>query len=82
MAIQRKGNPFLYKLEDKLTKNYNSVLHQEELLWFHTLTKVKHKYNKVDAFLNNEGQWINDQGMLKEMAFSFYDKPFKAEEMN
>lgn len=33
-AIQRRSNPHLYKLEEDLTREYNRVLYQEQLLWF------------------------------------------------
>lgn len=98
-TIQRRGNPYLYKLEEKLTREYNTVLQQEELFWFpkarmdwlkkrnkntsyfHTITKVRRKCNKMDAVLNNGGLWVYDQAILKEMAYSFYNKLFRREDI-
>lgn len=96
-AIQNKGNPFLFKFKEKLTREYNVVLLQEELFWFqkaranwlehgnkntsffHTTTKIRRRFNKVEALQNKKGQWVYDQTTLKEMAFSFYETLFKEE---
>lgn len=33
MALTRKPSSFLYSLEQRLTQEYNTILHQEYLFW-------------------------------------------------
>lgn len=72
--INQNGNSHhLHDLEEQLTREYNSILNQEEIFWFqkartewldcgdrnikyfHTLTRIKRKANKVEALVNEDG---------------------------
>lgn len=49
--------------------------------YYHTVTKVKRKFNRVEALMDSEGQWIYDNKALKNIAFDFYQKLFEEELM-
>lgn len=49
--------------------------------YFHTVTRIRRKVNKVEALIGGDGQWIYEADTLKGIAFTFYKK-FKEEGSN
>lgn len=73
MAVQRRSNPFLHKLEEELTRKYNTVLYQEELFWFQNArmewlekwnrnTNYFHSTTKIKRRHNKVEALLNSEG--------------------
>ena len=85
----------LIKLEAKLRVEMESVLNDEEMLWFqksraeaicdtdrntryfHLTTIIRRKRNKVEALMDEEGNWITDGEKVKVMVREFWSNLFQ-----
>ena len=89
--------PHLIKLESKLRKEMESVLNDEEMLWFqksrldairdgdrntryfHLSTIIRRKRNKIEALLDDAGNWVTDSEAVKDMVSNFWSRLFQEE---
>lgn len=87
----------LLRLEEKLKKELNEILVQEEMLWkqksriewlkegdrntkfFHTTMLIRRRRNRVDALLDDNGEWVTEKEQLKKVAIGFYTRLFTSE---
>ncbi|CAL1405364.1 unnamed protein product [Linum trigynum] len=42
--------------------------------YFHQLTKIRHRSNRVESLKDENGEWVNDKHQLAVMVFYFYSK--------
>lgn len=48
--------------------------------FFHTFASTRKKRNQIDALMNVEGQWIDDQEGICELARSYFEDLFHLDE--